>query len=58
MLPRRTGADGSPHGLADRLLARVLQPRQVVDAGAADNAEDRLRHAVSMIRFVGRISEA
>src|SRR6202035_5167202 len=31
----------------NRLLARILEPRQVVDAGAADNAEDRFRHGFS-----------
>ena len=39
MVPMATGADGSPQGLFDHLLARVFQPRQVVNAGAADNAK-------------------
>src|SRR6478672_5540562 len=27
------------------LLARILKPGQIIDAGAADDAENRLRHA-------------
>ena len=42
----RSGADGSPHGLADALVAHVLEARQVVDAGAADDAEHGLGHAL------------
>ena len=32
----------------DRLLAHVLQPRQVINAGTADNAKNRLRHLSSL----------
>ena len=34
-------------GTPDHLFASVLQPRQIVDAGAADDAQYRLRHACS-----------
>ena len=41
------------------LLAHILQTRQVVDAGAADNAENRFRHASFVSLFVrGRSSLA
>ena len=42
MSPIRSAPEGSPHGLCDVLLAHVFEPRQVVDAGAADDAENGL----------------
>src|ERR1700730_10990512 len=40
-------------GTLDRLLARVLQPRQVVNAGAADNTKHRFYHIRSIAPFRG-----
>ena len=43
----RSAPDGSPHGERDALLAHVFEARQVVDAGAADDAEHGFGHAMS-----------
>ena len=43
--PISNGADGLPQGLLMAFALRFFQSRQIVDAGAADNAENGFGHA-------------
>ena len=54
----RTGTYSGYFDDHDKLIeaARVLKPRQVVDAGTADDAKDRLRHTHSSARPRPRLS--
>src|SRR5256885_7215735 len=44
-MPTRSGS--LPPGAVNGLVADVLQPRQVVDAGSANNAKHGIRHGYS-----------
>ena len=47
----RQGCGRLAPGALDGLLADVLQPRQVVDAGSADDAKHGTRHDCSQVSY-------